>query len=175
MDKVESTWLFFYLPLSPKYLPLPSPLYPPLPPKYLLLPPPYHHCRRNSINLQSRGQRYGGSIDRLRVRIPARNGWRIFFSRVNFVCWLLFVVCSTPVLLQWSVKDPGHSSKSAGGRLHLNIHTPWPSEVGVGWLCRCPGIVWEPIWKRPHMHLVRQHFGHNRLMKVVNQSFFFIL
>ena len=49
---------------------------------------------------------------------------RIFFSRVNFVCWLLFRVCSTPMLLQWHVKDPGHSAKSAGGRLHLNTHTP---------------------------------------------------
>ena len=23
---------------------------------------------------------------------------------------------------------------------------PWPNEVRVGWLCHCPGIVWEPIW-----------------------------
>ena len=28
------------------------------------------------------------------------------------------------MLLQWHVKDPGHSAKSAGGRLHLNKHTP---------------------------------------------------
>ena len=38
------------------------------------------------------------------------------------------VVRSTPVLPQWHVKDPGHSAKSAGGRLNLNthiyIHTP---------------------------------------------------
>ena len=27
------------------------------------------------------------------------------------------------MLLQWHVKDPGHSAKSAGGRLHLNTHT----------------------------------------------------
>ena len=25
---------------------------------------------------------------------------------------------------QWYVKDPGHSAKSAGGRLHLNMHAP---------------------------------------------------
>ena len=31
--------------------------------------------------------------------------------------------CSTPVLPQWHVKDPDHSAKSAGGRLHLNTHT----------------------------------------------------
>ena len=29
-----------------------------------------------------------------------------------------------PMLLQWHVKDLGHSAKSAGGRLHLNTHTP---------------------------------------------------
>ena len=28
-----------------------------------------------------------------------------------------------PVLPQWLVKNPDHSAKSAGGRLHLNIHT----------------------------------------------------
>ena len=55
---------------------------------------------------------------------PGRSGGRIFFSRIYFVCWLLFGVRSTPVLPQWRVKDPGHSTKSAGGRLHLNTHTP---------------------------------------------------
>ena len=87
---------------------------------------------------------------------PGRSGWGIFFSRVNFVCWLSFGVRSTPVLPQWHVRDPGHSAKSAGGRLHLNTHT-----VGVGWLCRCPGIVWEPLKKnkkkRAHTQLVREH------------------
>ena len=58
---------------------------------------------------------------------PGRSGRRIFFSRVNFfMCWLLFSVQSPhPHLLpQWHIKDPGHSTKSAGGRLHLNTHTP---------------------------------------------------
>ena len=56
---------------------------------------------------------------------PGRSGGRIFFSRVNFVCWLLFGVRSTPVLPQWRhVKDPGHSAQSAGSGLHLNTHTP---------------------------------------------------
>ena len=54
---------------------------------------------------------------------PARSGGRIFFSRVNFVCWLLFGVHSTPLLPQWHVKDPGHFAKSAGGRLHLDTRT----------------------------------------------------
>ena len=30
-------------------------------------------------------------------------------------------------------------------------------EVGVGWLCRCLGRVWEPIGKRAHTQLVREH------------------
>ena len=53
---------------------------------------------------------------------PGRNGGKIFVSGVNFVCWLLFGVRSTPVLPRWQVKDPGHSAKSADGRLHLNTH-----------------------------------------------------
>ena len=55
---------------------------------------------------------------------PSRSGGRIFFSRVNLVCWLLSSISSTPMLPQWHVRDPGHSAKSAGGRLHLNTHTP---------------------------------------------------
>ena len=55
---------------------------------------------------------------------PGRSGRRIFFPAFNFVCWLLFGVHFTPVLSQWHVKDPGHSAQSAGGRLHLNTHTP---------------------------------------------------
>ena len=48
----------------------------------------------------------------------------MLFSRVTFVCSLLFGVRSTPVLPQWHVKDPGHSAQSVGGRLLLNTHTP---------------------------------------------------
>ena len=55
---------------------------------------------------------------------PGWSGGRIFFSRVSFVCWLLFGVRSNPVLTQWHVKDPSHSVKSTGGRLHLNMQTP---------------------------------------------------
>ena len=63
---------------------------------------------------------------------PGRSGGRIFFSRVNFVCRLLFGVRSTPVSPQWHVKDPGHSARSAGGRLHLNMHTPLTQQSRSG-------------------------------------------
>ena len=56
----------------------------------------------------------------------------IFFSRVYFVCWLLFGVHFTPVLPQWHIKDPSHSAKSAGARLHLNTHTPLTHRSRIG-------------------------------------------
>ena len=85
---------------------------------------------------------------------PNRSIGRIFFSRVNFVYWLFFSVCSTPVLPQWHIKDSSHwhikdsshSAKSAGGRLHLNMHTTltlyismhepgYPPDLRVNVLC----------------------------------------
>ena len=40
------------------------------------------------------------------------------------LCVLALIWCrSTPVLLQWHIKDSGHFAKSAGCRLHLNMHT----------------------------------------------------
>ena len=64
---------------------------------------------------------------------PSRGSGRIFFSKDNFVCWILFSILSTPVWPQWYVKEPCHSAKSAGGRLHLNTHVPltWQSQSGL--------------------------------------------
>ena len=78
-------------------------------------------------------------IERLRVQIPARAAGEFLFFRVNFVCRLLFGVRSTPVLLQWHVKDPGHCAKSADDRLHLNTYIPWTQRSRSGLtmpLCR---------------------------------------
>ena len=66
------------------------------------------------------GKSAGLVIERLRVRIPA--GAAGEFSSP----WLTlradsYSVSVPPVLLQWNVKDLGHSAKSAGGRLHLNF------------------------------------------------------
>ena len=36
-------------------------------------------------------------------------------------------------------------------------------EVGVSWLCHCPGIMWEPIRKRAHTQLVRETLRHSGL------------
>ena len=55
---------------------------------------------------------------------PSRRSRKIVFSRVNFMCcWLLISICFIPLLPQWHIKDAGHSTKCADGRLHLNRHT----------------------------------------------------
>ena len=63
---------------------------------------------------------------------PCRSGGIIFFSRVNLLCWLLFRYPFHPRVTAVALKDPGHSAKSAGGRLQLNTHT----------LCLC-GFEWS--------------------------------
>ena len=97
------------------------------------------------------------SHDRKLVSLnPGRSSGRIFFSRVNFVCWLLFVVCSFPRLWQWHVKDPGHSAKSTGGRLLLNMHTPltqwsqsWADYAFVGNTWPQSSQLAERLWTDP--------------------------
>ena len=88
-------------------------------------------------------------IERLWVRILAGVAGEFSSPESTLFADSYFVSVS-----RWHVKDPGHSAQSAGGRLHLNTYTSWPNEVGVGWLCCCPGIVWEPIRKRTHMQLI---------------------
>ena len=56
-------------------------------------------------------------IERLQVRILAGVVGE-FSSPELTLCADLFCVCSTRVLLQWHVKDLGHSAKCAGCRLH---------------------------------------------------------
>ena len=52
-----------------------------------------------------------------------------FIHLLHVLCRLLFPVLILiwcpfhPALPQWHVKDPGHSAKRAGGRLHLNTPT----------------------------------------------------
>ena len=44
-------------------------------------------------------------------------------SLIPHLCFFFFFLLH-PMLLQWHVKDPGHSAKSAGCRLHQNMHIP---------------------------------------------------
>ena len=63
-------------------------------------------------------------MERLRVRIPAGMAGEFVLFRANFQCGLLLSAFSIPVLPQWYANDPGHSAKSAAGRLFLNTHLP---------------------------------------------------
>ena len=69
------------------------------------------------VEHRTRDRKVAGSI-------PGRSGGKTLFSRVKFLCSLLLAARSTPLLLQWHVKDRGHCAKSAGDRLHFNMHTP---------------------------------------------------
>ena len=83
------------------------------------------------IERRTRGRKVAGSS-------PSRSGGRIVFSRVNFLCRLFFSVSvSSPCYLSSTRikgkerrKKNGHSSKSAGGRIQLNIHTAAPYVCG---------------------------------------------
>ena len=63
-------------------------------------------------------------IERSRVRIPAGAAGEFSSPGSTFCADSYFGICSTPVLPQQHIKDPGHSARSAGGRLQLNTHAP---------------------------------------------------
>ena len=55
------------------------------------------------------------------------------FSSQVLISVLTLIRCPFhPCLPQWHVKDPGHSAKSAGSRLHLNTHTTLTQRSGSG-------------------------------------------
>ena len=86
---------------------------------------------------------------------PGRSGRRIFFSKINFLCWLLHGVRSTTRVTAVARKRPRSFCQKCRWQLNPNTQTSLTYEVGVGWLCRCSGIVWEPIKKRARTQLAR--------------------
>ena len=97
--------------------------------------------------------------ERLRVRIPAEAAGEFIFPELTF-CADSSVVSSTPVLRQGHVKDPGHSAKSAGGRLQLNTYTPLTQRSRSGLTMPVSRQVWEPVRKRA---TCQGTLGHSRL------------
>ena len=76
-----------------------------------------------------------------------RNGTRIIFSTVNFVCWLYLVSIPSPCYCSSMQKTLVILSKVQVAGYTLTCIHPWLDEVRVGWLCQCAGILWEPIRK----------------------------
>ena len=68
---------------------------------------------------------------------PCRSGGRIFFSRVNFLCWLLFRYPFHPCVTAVARKRPRSFCRSAGGMLQLNTHNTLRM-----WLC----MKWHGAW-----------------------------
>ena len=62
---------------------------------------------------------------------PCRSGGRIFFSRVHFLCWLLFRYPFRPRVTAAARKRSRSFCQSAGGRLQLNTHAPYV--CGFAW------------------------------------------
>ena len=72
-------------------------------------------------------------IERLGVESRQEQQENVLFQ--SQLCVLTLIRCPFhlwPLLPQWHVKDPGHSARSAGGRLHLNLHTPLTQQSQSG-------------------------------------------
>ena len=67
------------------------------------------------------------------------------------------------MLPQWHIKDPGHSAKSAGGRLHLNMHTPLTQWCRSGLTMRLSRHTMGTYPETIHKQLVREHSHSHQL------------
>ena len=78
---------------------------------------------------------------------PCWSGGRIFFSRVNFLCWLLFRYPFHTHVTTVARKRSRSFCQSAGGRLQLNTHTPYV--CGFAWSDMEHGcMVYTRLWPR---------------------------
>ena len=96
-------------------------------------------------------------IKRLQVWIPAEAA-REFSSQESTLCTDSYSMSVPPLCYHWGMwKTPVILPKvQVADYTQTRIH-PWPNKVGDGWLCRCPGIAWEPIRTWSHKQLVREH------------------
>ena len=92
-----------------------------------------HSLECHTGKLGQLGDKSAGLVtERLPVQILAGVAGEFSSLESTFVCWLLFSFRSTPMLSQWHIKDPSHCAKSAGGRLHLNTHSPLTKRSQTG-------------------------------------------
>ena len=79
-------------------------------------------------------------------------------------CPDLLSVRSTPVLLHWHVKDPGHSTKSAGGSIHLNVLNTTLTQRGRSGLTMPLSRHSPGTYQETSSHVTRQGtLSHSRL------------
>ena len=99
-------------------------------------------------------------IERLQVQIPAEATGEFSSPEFTLCVDSYSVSFPPPMLPQQHVKDPGHSAKSAAGRLHLNMHKPltkrsWSSGLTMPLSRHSAGT----IRKQAHMQLVGEHLA----------------
>ena len=76
---------------------------------------------------------------------------RKLYTTYDFICTHIWEIINT----RWKVIKKCILVNTICAKL-FEFAWSWV-EVGVRWLCRCTGIVWEPIRKRAHTRLVREH------------------
>ena len=89
---------------------------------------------------------------------PGRSCGIIFFSRVNFVCWLIRCPFH-PGVTTVACKRPQPFCQKCRWQTTPKHARTLPSKVGVGLLCHCPGTVWEPVRRWACTQLVKEHLA----------------
>ena len=97
-------------------------------------------------------------IERLRVWTWAGVPGEV--SSPEFVCWCSFSVCFTPMLLQWHVKDPGHSAKKCWWQVTAK-HAYTLDPTKLEWADYA--AVWDRIRKSAHTQLCQGTLGRSCL------------
>ena len=83
-------------------------------------------------------------IERFRIQILAEVAGEFSSQEVTLRADSNLVSVPPPLLPEWQVKDLGHSARSAGGRLPLNMHTPLTQQSYTMPLCRhSVGNIWK--------------------------------
>ena len=97
-------------------------------------------------------------VERLRVRIPAEAEVEVSSPELPLCADSYSVSVTPPCYRSGTQKDPGHSAKSADGRLHLTTHTPLTQRSWSGLIMPLFGHSVGPYPETSsHTQLVRDH------------------
>ena len=86
---------------------------------------------------------------------PGRSGGRIFFSRSTFLCWLFNRCPFHPRVAAVALKRPRSFCQKCNWQVTPN-HAYTLDSTKSEW-AEYVGIMWEPIRKRVHTQLVKEH------------------
>ena len=118
-------------------------------------------------------------IERSRVRVPSEASGEFSSPGSSFCADSYFGIRSTRVLPEQHEKDPGHSDKSARGRLQLNTHTPylcgfeWSDTVNwcmVGWCTQ--NLRWDGSISRGNSHATTpERYQYTTSLDIINTRY----